>query len=177
MLTPQMFDRSHFARRWSWSSLVLVLVAATALFTVLDLRGRDHRAPSVVVVLPAPVAAPVAALTVAPSLPVDTTVFNISRVWLDSVLADPIPFARSARLVPSLRDGSPNGLKLYAIKPGSLWEVLGFHNGDTLCRINGFEFLSAGKALENYATLREAPYYVVELERGGQPRLHTYFVR
>lgn len=57
--------------------------------------------------------------------------------------ADPSPPSHSdlaaagARLVPALRDGKPEGLKVYAIRPGSRFDAIGLRNGDTILRVDG----------------------------------------
>lgn len=41
------------------------------------------------------------------------------------------------RPVPAIRSGLVEGVKLYSIRPGSVWAALGFKNGDTLVSVNG----------------------------------------
>ncbi len=64
--------------------------------------------------------------------------------------------AKGARVVPAVKNGKPDGFKLYAIRPSSVYAKLGLQNGDTLQSINGFDLTSADKALEVYTKLREA---------------------
>ena len=47
-----------------------------------------------------------------------------------------------------MKNGKPDGLKLYAIRPSSVFARLNFANGDTVHAINGHELTSADKALE-----------------------------
>ncbi|HOX42451.1 MAG TPA: hypothetical protein PK668_02585 [Myxococcota bacterium] len=82
--------------------------------------------------------------------------------------------ASQARIVPALKDGKPNGFKLFAIRPGSLHAELGIMNGDVIQSVNGIELSSPEQALEAYTRLRTASELVVQLERRGQPRKHTY---
>lgn len=58
--------------------------------------------------------------------------------------------ARAARIVPSVRDGKPHGFKLYAIRPGSIYVVLGLRNGDTITAVNGDDITTPDKALRIY---------------------------
>ena len=75
--------------------------------------------------------------------------------------------AKGARVVPAVKNGKPDGFKLYAIRPSSVYAKLGLQNGDTLQSINGFELTSADKALEVYTKLREATSLA---GRGHAPR-------
>jgi S1-C subfamily serine protease len=76
--------------------------------------------------------------------------------------AKPAPEAKDTpRFVPSMKDGKPYGVKIYAIKPGSRFAVQGYLNGDTLVAVDGQSVND--KATE--ATFREV---VVEGTRGGK---------
>ena len=100
---------------------------------------------------------------------IDATHRQLSAALLDRLFANPMALAKSVRIVPALRDGKPVGLKLYAIRAGSVFARLGFVNGDTLVRINGFELTSADKALDAYTKVRTATKIQIELERSGKP--------
>jgi S1-C subfamily serine protease len=41
------------------------------------------------------------------------------------------------RPVPAIRNGLVEGVKLYAIRPGSVWAALGLKNGDSILSVNG----------------------------------------
>ena len=71
--------------------------------------------------------------------------------------------------MPAVKNGKPDGFKLYAIRPSSVYAKLGLTNGDTLQAINGFELTTADKALEVYTKLREATSLEVEVTRRGKP--------
>jgi type II secretory pathway component PulC len=100
---------------------------------------------------------------------VDDTHVKLPRKVVDAMLANPMAIAKGARIVPSMRNGQPDGLKLYAIRPSSAYARLGFNNGDTIHSINGFELTSADKALEVYTKLRDATSLSFELTRRGKP--------
>lgn len=96
------------------------------------------------------------------------------EVDADAIFADPMKAARGARVVPSIKNGKPNGFKLYAIRPSSVYARLGLENGDTVLRINGHALDSADHALEVYTKVREANEVVVEIVRRGVPIKHSY---
>lgn len=117
-------------------------------------------------------AAIVAGITV-----IDDTHRVIKRDLVDKVLANPMAVAKGARVVPSVKNGKPDGFKLYAIRPTSIYARLGFQNGDTLQAINGFDLTSADKALEVYAKLREATALQIDITRRGKPISLNYTIK
>jgi len=100
---------------------------------------------------------------------VDETHAVVAAAIVDKLLADPMPFAKGARVVPAVKDGKPAGLKLYAIRPSSLYARINLMNGDTVVAINGYDVSSADKALEAYTKLRTAKQVVLSIERRGKP--------
>jgi hypothetical protein len=99
----------------------------------------------------------------------DATHVQISAKVIDAILANPMEIGKGARMVPSVKNGKPDGFKLYAIRPSSFYARIGLMNGDTVQTINGFELTSADKALEIYSKIREATTFELGLERRGKP--------
>jgi hypothetical protein len=102
---------------------------------------------------------------------------EIARELVDRVLADPVALANHARIVPAMKDGKPDGFKLYAIRPSSLWARLGFVNGDTILTVNGMDITTPDKALEAYSKLRDAQAVAVGLLRNGSSFTITITVK
>jgi len=104
---------------------------------------------------------------------------QIDRALLDTVLANSNTVARSARIVPSVspKDRRPNGFKLYAIRPGSIYSVIGLQNGDTLTAINDQPLDSPQKAFEMYAKFRTASNLQLSILRRGRPMTFDYSIR
>lgn len=94
------------------------------------------------------------------------TEFQVDRAllerWLD---VDP---ARAVRVIPSYRHGVFHGLKLYAIRRGSLPAALGMQNGDTIVTVNGARLDSPEQALAAFAATRHRRQIDLELMRGGE---------
>ena len=103
--------------------------------------------------------------------------YEIRRSALNKVLGNTTMLARSARIVPSVRNGKPNGFKLYAIRPGSLYSLLGMFNGDTISAINGHAITTPDKALEVYTKLRNASHLAITFNRRGKTLSHDYTIR
>jgi hypothetical protein len=100
---------------------------------------------------------------------IDDTHYEVSGAAVEKILQNPMAVAKGARVVPAVKNGKPDGFKLYAIRYNSPWARLGLLNGDTVQAINGFRLESADKALEVYTALREAKSLDIELERRGAP--------
>ncbi|HEX2685793.1 MAG TPA: type II secretion system protein GspC [Kofleriaceae bacterium] len=108
---------------------------------------------------------------------IDDANYEIDKSLVEKVLLNPMAVAKGARVVPSMKNGKPDGFKLYAIRPSSAFAKLGLSNGDTLQSINGFELTSADKALEVYTKLREATSLEVEVTRRGKPVTLKYSIK
>jgi general secretion pathway protein C len=108
---------------------------------------------------------------------IDDSTYEIDKSLVAKALANPMALAKGARVVPAVKNGQPDGFKLYAIRPSSVYAKLGLTNGDTLQAINGFQLTSADKALEVYTKLREATQLEVEITRRGKPLTLKYSIR
>lgn len=108
---------------------------------------------------------------------IDETTYEIDRSLVEKVLANPMAVAKGARVMPSSKNGEPNGFKLYAVRPSSVYAKLGFANGDTLHAINGMELNSMDKAMEVYSKVRDARSLQVNVTRRGKPVTLSYTIR
>ena len=102
---------------------------------------------------------------------------EVDRPLLDKLLANTTGLATAARFVPSMKDGRPNGFKLYAIRPSSIFGKIGLQNGDTIKSINGMEMSSPDQALGVYSKLRSASHLSVSVERRGETVTLDYTIR
>ena len=94
---------------------------------------------------------------------------RIDAALLDTVIHDTGIFASpDTRIMPAIKDGVRRGLKLYAIRPGSLPGLLGIKNGDLLTAVNGVPVTD----LTGFFTQLDPRTYrtfALDLERKGQP--------
>ncbi len=95
------------------------------------------------------------------------THYQIRRAALDRVLADPSALPESARFVPSLGNGKPNGFKVYAVRPCGIMDFLGLQNGDRIESLNGMDLSTPDHALLAYQKLHRAGHLDLLLERHG----------
>ena len=103
--------------------------------------------------------------------------YEIPQGEIDKVLSNLSLVATQARIVPSFKNGKPNGFKLFSIRPGSLYSKIGIMNGDIVQSINGYEMTSPDKAFEIYSKLKDASAITVDLVRRGKPKSITYNIR
>lgn len=108
---------------------------------------------------------------------IDDTTYEIDRNLVEKVLANPMALAKGARVMLSSKNGEPNGFKMYAVRPNSVFSKLGFSNGDTLNVVNGMQLNSMDRAMEVYAKVRDASSLQVEITRRGKPVTLNYTVR
>jgi general secretion pathway protein C len=102
---------------------------------------------------------------------------EIDRPLIDKLLANTTMLATAARFVPSIKDGRPNGFKLYAIRPNSIFGKIGMQNGDTVKSINGMEMSSPDQALGVYTKVRSASHLTVSVERRGETVTLDYTIK
>jgi general secretion pathway protein C len=95
---------------------------------------------------------------------------------VEKALANTAALTSMARLVPSMRDGKPNGFKMYAIRPNSLFARLGMQNSDTLRQVNGNEMSTPDQALQLLTKLRTASHLSLQLERRGETVTMDYTI-
>lgn len=108
---------------------------------------------------------------------VNDTTYEVPEALVDSLLANPMAAAKGARFVPATKDGKPDGFKLYAIRPSSIFAALGLENGDTLNSVDGQDVSSADKALEVYTKLRNAKLVKLAITRRGKLLTITYKIK
>lgn len=102
---------------------------------------------------------------------------NVDRSLVEKLLSNTTMLATAARFVPSIKDGKPNGFKLYAIRPQSIFGRIGLQNGDTIKAINGSDMTTPDAALALYTKLRNASHLSVQVERRGETVTLDYTIR
>ena len=100
---------------------------------------------------------------------IDDTHHEMTAALRDQILGNPMSAAKGARVVPAMANGKADGFKLYAVRPSSVWALLGFTNGDTLNSINGIPVTSADQALDIYTKARDAKKLEAVITRRGKP--------
>ncbi len=107
---------------------------------------------------------------------IDDSHFELSKESLDTTLTF-TAMTQGARLVPSIKSGKANGLKLYAIRPNSWYASLGLMNGDTVHSINGQELQKAKDMIVFYTSLQNLDAFSIEVTRRRNPMTIHYKVK
>jgi general secretion pathway protein C len=67
------------------------------------------------------------------------------------------------------------GVKLYAIRPGSVWAALGLKNGDTIMTVNGRPILTTNMA-DEFERMKGENVLEASIMRRGKPETLKYTV-
>ena len=108
---------------------------------------------------------------------IDDNTWTVSEKTSKDIKKDPDTFLRGARIVPSIRNGKPNGFKLYAIRPTSGFAALGLKNGDTVQQVNDVALITLGAGEVVYNKLKNSKRFTLKIERRGEKRTHRILVK
>lgn len=103
--------------------------------------------------------------------------FTIEEAELDKGLENLPLLLTQARAVPYFKEGRSIGLRLFAIKSGSLYEKIGLKNGDILKSINGNSLGDISQAMKLFDQLKQERSINLVLEREKQDREFKYSIR
>jgi general secretion pathway protein C len=107
---------------------------------------------------------------------VDETI-SIDGSDLEEALENLPLLLTQARAVPFFQDGQAVGLRLFAIRDGSLYQKAGLRNGDILKSVNGNSLADISKAAKLFEMLRDERSIVLDMERSRQARKVQYSIR
>ena len=107
----------------------------------------------------------------------DQTEFTVAESELSDALANLPRLLSQARAVPYFRDGKSIGMRLFAVRRGSLYEKLGLKNGDIVLSVNQNSLNDPTQALKLFEELKTQRSINVELERGGKTSSLRYSIR
>jgi general secretion pathway protein C len=103
--------------------------------------------------------------------------FVVDENELNSALENLPLLLTQARAVPFFQDGRAVGLRLFAIRTGSLYEKVGLRNGDILKSINGNSLADLSQALQLFERLKTERSISLKLERNREERTFQYQIR
>ncbi len=103
---------------------------------------------------------------------------EIDRSVLDKVLGNTASLVKGVNMIPAMKDGKPNGFKIYPSRTSTIWNKIGIQFGDIIKSINNLEMTSPDKALEAYAKLRTASHLTLVIERkSGETATLEYTIK
>lgn len=103
--------------------------------------------------------------------------FTVDESELDNALENLPLLLTQARAVPYFKDGKAIGLRLFAIKNGSLYEKVGLRNGDILKSLNGNSLGDISQAMKLFERLKEERNISLQLERNRVTKTFRYTIR
>ncbi len=107
----------------------------------------------------------------------DQTDFSVAEDELAAALANLPQLLSQARAVPYFRNGQSIGMRLFAIRSGSMYEKLGLKNGDIILSVNENSLSDPAQALKLFEQLKSERSIGVRLERNGQNMDMRYNIR
>lgn len=105
------------------------------------------------------------------------TDFSISEAELDQALENLPVLLTQARAVPYFREGKAIGLRMFAIKSGSLFQKIGLLNGDILKTINDSSLSDITQAMKIFERLKQERSLTLTLERNKEEKQFRYQIR
>jgi general secretion pathway protein C len=96
---------------------------------------------------------------------------------LDRALENLPLLLTQARAVPYFADGQAVGLRLFAIKTGSLYEKIGLRNGDVLKSVNGNSLADLSQAMQLFERLKTERSISLTVERNREQKEFKYQIR
>lgn len=111
--------------------------------------------------------------------PVSESEFAVKKDFLDKQLLNMNEILQTARAVPYVEPGSGKfkGFLIQSIDSASPFAQLGIRQGDILTGVNDIVLDNAGKGLEAFQRLRNAPTVDLKVIRGGQETSMSYKVK
>jgi general secretion pathway protein C len=107
----------------------------------------------------------------------DKTDFTVAEDELNGELANLPRLLSQARAVPYFRNGKSVGMRLFAIRAGSMYEKLGLKNGDIIKAVNNNNLSDPAQALKLFEQLKNERTIAVKTERNGQDLDLNYTIR
>ncbi|MBI5827378.1 MAG: PDZ domain-containing protein [Deltaproteobacteria bacterium] len=101
----------------------------------------------------------------------------IDRRALDDVLANTDKLLTDARLLPYSDKGRTSGFTISEIKPGGLFSLMGFVNGDVIMKVNDYSIDSPEKAAQILSGIKGESSVTLDILRDGQPKRLSYQIR
>ena len=107
----------------------------------------------------------------------DQTLFTVPEEELTEALSNLPRLLSQARAVPYFKNGESIGMRLFAIRRGSMYEKLGLKNGDIIKSVNQNSLSDPSQALKIFEQLKNEKAIKVLLERRGEERNLSYEIQ
>jgi len=108
---------------------------------------------------------------------VEVETIAIEQEELQSSMSDLNALMTQVRVRPYFRAGRPEGLIVSQIQSDSIFEKMGFMNGDIIASVNGKQMGTPEEAFQLYNSLQSGEEVNIEITRRGQKRMLTYEIQ
>lgn len=103
--------------------------------------------------------------------------FVVEEEELDKALENLPLLLTQARAVPYFKEGKAVGLRMFAIRSGSLFEKIGLKNGDILKSINANSLGDLSQAMKLFERLKQERNISLVLERNNEEKEFSYQIK
>jgi general secretion pathway protein C len=104
----------------------------------------------------------------------DSQNYVLDRSQVSNMVTNINQFMTQLRVRPHFANGKPVGYLVSDIKPGSLIEQIGLHDGDIIKSVNGMPITKPDQAFAAYQQLMDESQVTLELQRGRGTQVITY---
>jgi general secretion pathway protein C len=105
---------------------------------------------------------------------IEVETVTIEQEVLQNSMSDLNSLMTQVRVRPYFRQGRPEGLIVSQIQPDSIFQKMGFMNGDIIASVNGKQMSTPEEAFQLYNSLQSGEEVSIEITRRGQKRMLTY---
>lgn len=102
---------------------------------------------------------------------------DVSRAEINASVRSPEELIGASKLVPEIRDGRIAGVKITTVADGSILKKMGLESSDVIKAINGQVLDSLERSTQAWEAAKKATEIHMLVERGGQDRTMSYYVR
>ena len=108
---------------------------------------------------------------------IEVETVTIEQEVLQNSMSDLNSLMTQVRIRPYFRQGRPEGLIVSQIQPDSIFQKMGFRNGDIIASVNGKQMSTPEEAFELYKGLQSGAEISIDITRRGQKRTLTYQIQ
>ncbi len=108
---------------------------------------------------------------------IEVETVTIEQEVLQNSISDLNSLMTQVRIRPYFRQGRPEGLIVSQIQPDSIFQKMGFRNGDIIASVNGKQMSTPEEAFELYKGLQSGAEISIDITRRGQKRTLTYQIQ
>jgi general secretion pathway protein C len=101
----------------------------------------------------------------------------VDRSEIDYAVSHLPELLTKARVIPNFVDGKPDGFRIFAIRPDSLYAKIGLQNGDVLRQVNDVDVRNPTNFTEVFNQLKDKETITINLMRDNQDMLLHYEIR